>query len=177
MYMYIHIHISISLSIYIYMCMCIYEKGNLWCPDFWHILWWKSAFRIGETLHFFKICCFIDRKHHLSKQAFRLGHIHVFKFMRCFAMAKQHFQHARVNQKISMGNRKPWIKPRQPRFQNQWIAKTIENTKQIKKTRISEPMGSKNNWDSCFLVFFGILDGFRYSLVLKSWFSCFFFVF
>ena len=91
---------------------------------------------------FQKVCCFIEGKHHFSKQAFRLGHMHLFKFMRCFAMAKQHFQHAHVNQKVSMGNRKPWTKPRQPRFQNQWIAKTIENTKQTKKTNISEPMGS-----------------------------------
>ena len=60
-------------------------------------------------------------------------------------MAKQHFQHAHVNQKGSMGNHKPWIKPKQPRFQNQWIAKTIENTKQTKKTKISEPMGSQNH--------------------------------
>ena len=60
-------------------------------------------------------------------------------------MAKQHFQHAHVNQKGSMGNQKPWIKPRQPRFQNQWIAKTIENTKQTKKTKISEPMGSQHH--------------------------------
>ena len=60
-------------------------------------------------------------------------------------MAKQHFQHAHVNQKGSMGNQKPWIKPRQPRFQNQWIAKTIENTNKNKKTKISEPMGSQNH--------------------------------
>ena len=94
---------------------------------------------------FQKICCIIEGKHHFSKQAFRLGHMHVFKFMRCFAMAKQHFQHANVNQKLAMGSWKPWIKPRQPRFQNQWIAKTIENTKQTKKTKISEPMGSENH--------------------------------
>ena len=94
---------------------------------------------------FQKVCCFIEGKHHFSKQAFRLGHMHVFKFMRCFAMAKQHFQHAHFNQKLSMGNRQLWIKPRQPRFQNQWIAKTIENTKYTKKTKISEPMGSQNH--------------------------------
>ena len=84
---------------------------------------------------FQKTCCLIEGKHHFSKQAFRLGHIHVFKCMCCFAMAKQHFQHAHVNQKGSMGNQKPWIKPRQPRFQNQWIAKTIEKTNKYKKTR------------------------------------------
>ena len=65
-----------------------------------------------------------------------------------------------------MGNQKPWIKPRQPRFQNQWIAKTKENTnknrenqdfrtngqpkpsriqKHIKQNNISEPMGNENN--------------------------------
>ena len=93
---------------------------------------------------FHKTCCFIEGKHHFSKQSFRLGHIHVFKFTRCFAMAKQHVQHAHVNQKGSMGNHKPWIKPRQPRFQNQWIAKTIDNTKN-KKTKISEPMDSQNH--------------------------------
>ena len=65
--------------------------------------------------------------------------------MRCFTMAKQHFQYARVNQKRSMGNHKPWIKPKQPRFQNQWIAKTIEKTNKNKKTKISEPMGSQNH--------------------------------
>ena len=53
---------------------------------------------------FQNICCFIEGKHHFSTQAFRLGHIHVFKFMRCFAMAKQHFQYAHVNHKGSMGN-------------------------------------------------------------------------
>ena len=94
---------------------------------------------------FQEVCCFIEGKHHFSKQAFCLGHMHVFKFMRCFAMAKQHFQHAHVNRKLSMGNRKPWIKPRQPRFQNQWIAKTIENTNKNKKTKISEPMGSESH--------------------------------
>ena len=92
-----------------------------------------------------KTCCFIEGKHHFSKQAFRLGHIHVFKFMRCFAMAKQHFQHAHDNRKGSMGNQKPWIKPRQPRFQNQWIAKNAREYKQNKKTKISEPMGSQNH--------------------------------
>ena len=56
---------------------------------------------------FQKLCGFIEGKHHFSKQAFGLGHINVFKFMRCFAMAKQHFQHAHVNQKGSMGNQKP----------------------------------------------------------------------
>ena len=94
---------------------------------------------------FQKVCCFIEGKHHFSKQAFRLGHMHVFKFMRCFAMAKQHFQHAHAIQKLSMGNRKPWIKPKQPRFQNQWIAETIENTNKTKKTKISEPMGSQSH--------------------------------
>ena len=64
--------------------------------------------------------------------------------MRCFAMAKQHFQHAHVHKKGSMGNQKPWIKPKQPRSQNQWIAKTIDNTKN-KKTKSSEPMGSQNH--------------------------------
>ena len=40
---------------------------------------------------FQQLCCFVVcwGKHHFSKQAFRLGHIHVFKFMRCFAIAKQ----------------------------------------------------------------------------------------
>ena len=31
---------------------------------------------------FQKLCCFIVGKHHFSKQAFRLGHIHVFKTTR-----------------------------------------------------------------------------------------------
>ena len=87
-------------------------------------------------------CCFVEGKHLFSNQSFRLGHIHVFKFMCCSAMAKQHFQHAHVNQKGPMGNQKLWIKPRQPRFQNQWIAKTIENTK---NNKISEPMGSQSH--------------------------------
>ena len=86
---------------------------------------------------FQKLCCFIVGKHHFSKQAFRLGHIHVFKFMRCFVMAKQHFQHAHVNQRGSMGNQKPYIKPTKTRFQNQWVTKTIEKTKKTKKTKIS----------------------------------------
>ena len=122
-------------------------------------------FRLGETLHFKKHAVLL-RGHHFSKQALRLGHIHVFKFMFCFVMAKQHFQHAHVNQKKSMGNKQPWIKPKQPRFQNQWIAKAIENTKQktinlrfqnqwvaktiektnkTKKTKISEPMGNQSH--------------------------------
>ena len=65
--------------------------------------------------------------------------------MRCFAMAKQHFQHAHVNQKGSMGNHKPSRKPRKPRFQHQWVAKTIEKTNKNKKTKISGPMGSQNH--------------------------------
>ena len=36
---------------------------------------------------FQQTCCFIEGNHNFSKQAFRLGHIHAFKFMRCFAMA------------------------------------------------------------------------------------------
>ena len=109
------------------------------------------------------ICCFIEGKHHFSTQAFCLAHIHVFKCMRCFAMAKQHFQHAHVNQKGSMGNQKPYVKPRKPRFQNQcvaktiettnmksrcqnqWVAKTIEKTNKNKTTKISEPMGNENH--------------------------------
>ena len=110
---------------------------------------------------------------------------------------------------------------RKPRFQNQWVAKTIENTKKHQKTKISEPMGSQNHREyqhklrtprfqnqwvtktientknnknkqdfringsgsrslvlkSCFFVCFCILDGFRYPLVLKSWFSRFLLVF
>ena len=65
--------------------------------------------------------------------------------MCCFAMAKQHVQHAHVNQKGSMGNQKPWIKPGQPRFQNQWIAKNLREYKTNKKTKISDPMGSQNH--------------------------------
>ena len=84
---------------------------------------------------------------------------------------------------------------RKPRFQNQWVAKTFENTKTTKKTKISEPMGNENHREyktnqkyqdfrtndrepeslilkSCFC--FCILDGCRYPLVLKSWFSCLF---
>ena len=37
------------------------------------------------------------------------------------------------------------MKLRKPRFQNQWVAKTIEKTKQNKKTKISEPMGNQNH--------------------------------
>ena len=71
---YINKHIYIYIYIYIYR----YEKGPLWRPLFWHIL--------------------------CRKKCSHLGHIHVFKFMRCFAMAKQHFQYAHVNHKGSMGN-------------------------------------------------------------------------
>ena len=167
---------------------------------------------------FQQVCCFIAGKHHFSTQAFRLGHIHVFKFMRCFAMAKQHFQHAHLNQKGSMGNQKPYIKPRKPRFQNQcvaktkettktkqtkrrfqnqWVAKTIEKTTKTRKPRfqnqwVTKPQRkqtktNKHNFrindsgsrslvlKSCFFcfVFVCFLYGFRYPLVLKSWFSCF----
>ena len=111
-----------------------------------------------------KVMLFYCGKHHFLKQAFRLGHIHVFKFMRCFAMAKQHFQHAHVNQKGSMGNQNhrenkktrfqnQWVaktiektsNTRKPLFQNQWVAKTIERTKQNKKTKISEPRGNQHH--------------------------------
>ena len=37
------------------------------------------------------------------------------------------------------------MKLRKPRFQNQWVAKTIEKTKQNKKTKMPEPMGSQNH--------------------------------
>ena len=105
----------------------------------------KKCVSPGRDAPFQKTYCFIEGKHHFSKQAFRLGHIHVFRFMRCFVMARQHFQHARVNQKGSMVNQKPRIKPRQPRSQNQWIAKTIEKTNKNKKAKISEPMGSQSH--------------------------------
>ena len=101
-YIYIYTYVCMYVCMYVCIYIYIYEKAPLWCPHFWHILCWERC----------------------SHQ----GHIHVFKFMRCFAMAKQHFQYAHVNQKKSMGNHKPWIKPKQPRFQNQWVAKTIENT-------------------------------------------------
>ena len=45
-----------------------------------------------------------------------------------------------------MGNQKPQIIPRKPRFQNQCAAKTIEKTNnKNRKTKISEPMGSQNH--------------------------------
>ena len=84
----------------------------------------------GET-HISKHMLFYCGKHHFWKQAFRLVHIHVFKFMRCFAMAKQHFQHANVNQKGSTGNQQPSRKPTT-----------------TKKTKISEPMDSHNHSDN-----------------------------
>ena len=39
-----------AVYIYIY----IHEKSHLWRPLFWHILCWKSVFRLSETLHFNK---------------------------------------------------------------------------------------------------------------------------
>ena len=44
------VYMHICMYIYIY----IYEKGSLWRPLFWHILCWKSVFRLSETLHFKK---------------------------------------------------------------------------------------------------------------------------
>ena len=51
-----------------------------------------------------------------------------------------------------------------------------EYTTNKTNNKISEPMIVNRNhwsWNIVFVVFFGILDGFRYPLVLKSWFSCF----
>ena len=92
---------------------------------------------------------------------------------------------------------------RKPRFQDQWVAKTIEKTEQNKNTKISEPMDSQNHGENNkqtpknkisepmvvnpnhwsrnldFLnLLFGFLDGFGCPLVLKSWLSycCWFYL-
>ena len=54
-------HICIYTYTYIYIYIYIYEKGSLWCRDCWHILCWKSVFRLGETLHFKKNMLFLLR--------------------------------------------------------------------------------------------------------------------
>ena len=81
-------------------------------------------------------------------------------------------------------------KTRKPRFQNQWVAKTIENTQKQQPSKISEPMGNENHREYnkqrqqkkdfrindsgsrslvlnyCFCLFlFGILDGFGYPII------------
>ena len=102
-------YICVYVGIYVYMYICVY------------IIWERSAVEIHLLAHFMltysvsprrdatfqQLCCFIVGKHNFWQQAFRLGHIHVFKFVRCFAMAKQYLQHAHVNQKGSMGSQKP----------------------------------------------------------------------
>ena len=123
---------------------------------------------------FQKLCCLTVGKHHFWKQTFRLGHIYVFKFVRCFAMAKQHFQHAHVSQKGSMGNKQLSRQPnktRKPRFQDQWVAKAIEKAKNNIRMNGCEPEPLILNF--CLLCF---LDGFGCPLVLKSWFSCLFYL-
>ena len=57
-------------------------------------------------------------------------------------MAKQHFQHAHVNQKGSMGNQKP--SREQPKKTGSMDSKTMEKTKHI-KTQISQPIDNQNN--------------------------------
>ena len=58
------------------------------------------------------------------------------------------------------------------RFQNQWVTKTIENTKKTKIFQDQWFWFTTIGSEICFC-FLCILDGFRYPLDLKSWFSCF----
>ena len=134
------------ICVYVYIYIYIYprEKHPV-APPLLAYSMMEKCVSPERNAPFQKTCCYIEGKDHFSKQASRLGHICVFKFMRCFAVAKQHFQHAHVSQKRSVGNQKPCIKPRQQGFHNQWIHKTIENTKNMKKTIISEPVGSQSN--------------------------------
>ena len=75
----------------------------------------------------------------------------------------------------SQNHRENQQQPRNPRFQNQWVAKTIEKTKQTNKKQDFRI----NDSDSRSLILisfclFGFLDGFGYPLVLKSCFFLFF---
>ena len=102
MYIYIYIYIYTYIYIYIY----IWQKPAVVTPFLAYVML-KKMFSPARDAPFQKLCWFITGKHHFWTQTFSLGHIHVVKFMRCFAMAKQHFQHAHVNQKGSMGNQGP----------------------------------------------------------------------
>ena len=76
-----------------------------------------------------QLCCFIVGETPLLKTSVSLWpYACFFKFMRCFAMAKQHFQHAHVNQKGSMGN--------------QTQSRKQQNNK---KTKIPGSKGSQNH--------------------------------
>ena len=70
----------------------------------------------------------------------------------CFAMAKQHFQHAHSKWHWLLAYQKPLMQPQRklnknekPRFQDQWVTKTLEKTKANKKTKISGPMDSQHH--------------------------------
>ena len=76
---------TIQICIYIYIYM---RKANCGAQIF-DISYDKTCVSPRRDAQCQQVCCFIEGKHNFSKQAFLLGHMHVFKFMRCFAMAKQ----------------------------------------------------------------------------------------
>ena len=76
-----------------------------------------------------------------------------------------------------MGNKKHReYKKQQKRFHNQWATKAIENTKKNKDFKINDSGSRSLVLKSCCFCCFVVLDGFRYPLVLKSYF-CFCLVF
>ena len=99
--------IRVYVCVYIYIYIYIHMKREPCGAQTFGIFYVETCVSPRRDAPFQQLCCCIVGKHHFSKQALRLSHIHVFKFMRCFAKAKQHFQHAHVNQKGSMGNQKP----------------------------------------------------------------------
>ena len=96
----LYVCMFVCMYVYIYIHTHIYKRKERCGAEIVGICYVEKCVSPKRDATFQKLCCFIVGKHHFRKHAFRLGNIHVFKLMLCFAMAKQYFQHAHVNQKI-----------------------------------------------------------------------------
>ena len=53
---------AIIHSMHMYVYIYIYEKGNLWCPDFWHIIWWQICYIYDYMLYIYIYIYIIERE-------------------------------------------------------------------------------------------------------------------
>ena len=148
------------MCMYIYIYIYIRERDAVETPFLAYAMLEYSPFASARR--------YICWKHQVWTKPFRLGHIHVFKLIRCFAWRNSTLSmhiFSRKDQWVTNKHRNNKNQIRKPRFQDQWVAKihqenpkettfqdqwiatTIEKTRQIKKHKMSRPMGSQSHWE------------------------------